>query len=128
MATSAGDIVILDNKSKEVFLPFGSALTFKCNLSTKGYQRFKVKWSFRPNTIVQDPKFKSVTLHTSEAFNASTNEEKKVLSYITKATVKDSGWYFCTIIGEVPEYHLNTTKETHVIISKYFELNNLVKS
>lgn len=114
MVISGQDPVILDEeKTGEVIVPYGSPLKLKCNLSTAGYERFWVVWYFNPSGPSLHDK------HNISKKQRFTNSTDLVFNHKSSATDEDKGWYFCNVTAEIPEYKIITSKGTKVRISKY---------
>lgn len=119
---------MLDKESKTVKLPHGSALSFKCNLTTEHCERFKIKWYFNPNgpLVSKSKEIGNMITYIKRAGESSTASvdkywdlNHKVLNYTSNAKPENSGWYFCMVTEEVPGPENITSSGTHVHIGKY---------
>ncbi|XP_041791826.1 uncharacterized protein LOC121605809 isoform X2 [Chelmon rostratus] len=126
-AGTSGQVPVILNKTQlTVYIPLGSSLTFHCRLRIEKYVTFRVLWYFNPfESSFNDSHKLTQELHNKSA-RTSTNETERDGQTLSKYTLSDaternSGWYFCRVIVEIPILNISESSGTHVVITKRVE-------
>ncbi|XP_076583358.1 uncharacterized protein LOC143318762 isoform X2 [Chaetodon auriga] len=117
MEVSGQTSVILNETRSRVSVPFGSSLTFHCDLRTqKHMDRLRVQWYFNPYESSFNESHK---LPFNESAWTSTNNTTQILWNYTlpNATEKHRGWYFCKVKVEIPTLSSSDSNGTYVDIT-----------
>ncbi|XP_074524588.1 uncharacterized protein LOC141789157 isoform X1 [Halichoeres trimaculatus] len=135
MVISGEHLVILNRTQTTVVHPTGSSLTLGCSLETKKLERYRMSLYFNPSGCTFTKSHKIYELFRV-ANDTKINENKRQLQTnpgistgdtgvlkitMLNATEADSGWYFCTLIAEIPDLGNESTNGTQVIITKSLE-------
>uniref|UniRef100_UPI0037E7C430 T-cell-specific surface glycoprotein CD28 homolog isoform X2 n=1 Tax=Semicossyphus pulcher TaxID=241346 RepID=UPI0037E7C430 len=130
MVISAQDPVILDKTQRRVVLPSGSSPTLRCSLTTEKHDRFRVFLYFNPSgssfnvshKISERIFFRFTNTSTmvynknQDMKNGGIQSEERVLQYtLLNATAAQSGWYFCKVTAEIPDFLNENSNGTEVI-------------
>ncbi|XP_041791829.1 uncharacterized protein LOC121605809 isoform X5 [Chelmon rostratus] len=122
-AGTSGQVPVILNKTQlTVYIPLGSSLTFHCRLRIEKYVTFRVLWYFNPfESSFNDSHKLTQELHNKSA-RTSTNETERDGQTLSKYTLSDaternSGWYFCRVIVEIPILNISESSGTHVVIN-----------
>ncbi|XP_074524589.1 uncharacterized protein LOC141789157 isoform X2 [Halichoeres trimaculatus] len=130
MVISGEHLVILNRTQTTVVHPTGSSLTLGCSLETKKLERYRMSLYFNPSGCTFTKSHKIYELFRV-ANDTKINENKRQLQTnpgistgdtgvlkitMLNATEADSGWYFCTLIAEIPDLGNESTNGTQVII------------
>ncbi|XP_041791828.1 uncharacterized protein LOC121605809 isoform X4 [Chelmon rostratus] len=130
-AGTSGQVPVILNKTQlTVYIPLGSSLTFHCRLRIEKYVTFRVLWYFNPfESSFNDSHKLTQELHNKSA-RTSTNETERDGQTLSKYTLSDaternSGWYFCRVIVEIPILNISESSGTHVVITTVSPADNL---
>nr|XP_020509166.1 uncharacterized protein LOC109998598 isoform X3 [Labrus bergylta] len=130
MLVTGQEPVILDQTQRSVPLSSGSSLTLICGLNTTEHDRYRVHFyfyssgssftDFNRKNLSQNlfirPSSTSVVEQGLE--NKGLQTEDTVLKYtLSNATEANSGWYFCTVRGEIPYDESKSSNGTQILIA-----------
>ncbi|XP_029285929.1 uncharacterized protein LOC115007273 isoform X2 [Cottoperca gobio] len=109
LVTSDQDLVILDEKQNKVEVLVGSSVTFDCRIMPATPDRHRVVWRFSAS---------GSSVNDSYKINNSSGELNNTKYILLNATDKNSGWYFCQIIVEIPLLNITNSSGTQVVVTK----------
>ncbi|XP_020509166.2 uncharacterized protein [Labrus bergylta] len=127
MLVTGQEPVILDQTQRSVPLSSGSSLTLICGLNTTEHDRYRVHFYFYSSgSSFSDINRKNLSQKlfirpssTSVVEQGLENKtEDTVLKYtLLNATEANSGWYFCTVRGEIPYGESKSSNGTQILIA-----------
>ncbi|XP_029285931.1 uncharacterized protein LOC115007273 isoform X4 [Cottoperca gobio] len=110
LVTSDQDLVILDEKQNKVEVLVGSSVTFDCRIMPATPDRHRVVWRFSAS---------GSSVNDSYKINNSSGELNNTKYILLNATDKNSGWYFCQIIVEIPLLNITNSSGTQVVVNNF---------
>ncbi|XP_034002033.1 uncharacterized protein LOC117495079 isoform X3 [Trematomus bernacchii] len=122
LVVSGKDVNIQTQRRVEV--PAGSSVTFLCPVTSlcplmKELDRYRVNWYFNSagpssgDVRISNNSAKSSTVVSNKT---KQNNEKNIYTLIN-ATKNDTGWYFCTLIVEIPVLKHCQSNGTELVIT-----------
>ncbi|XP_034002032.1 uncharacterized protein LOC117495079 isoform X2 [Trematomus bernacchii] len=123
LVVSGKDVNIQTQRRVEV--PAGSSVTFLCPVTSlcplmKELDRYRVNWYFNSagpssgDVRISNNSAKSSTVVSNKT---KQNNEKNIYTLIN-ATKNDTGWYFCTLIVEIPVLKHCQSNGTELVITE----------
>ncbi|XP_060890903.1 uncharacterized protein LOC132972040 isoform X1 [Labrus mixtus] len=130
MLVTGQEPVILDQTQRSVSLSSGSSRTLICGLNTTEHDRYRVHFYFYSSgSSFSDINRKNLSQKlfirpssTSKVEQGLENKglftEDAVLKYtLLNVTEANSGWYFCTVRGEIPYDESKSSNGTQILIA-----------